>query len=121
MTPHFTRAEVECRCGCGMVPTPEFMHWLEKVRCAYGSPMRITSGARCAKHNALIGGAAHSAHVMGCAVDVHADGPSAYRLTGVAKLWGATGIGMKLHGPREKWHVHLDLAPRETQTQWTYP
>ena len=119
--PNFTAAEMACRCGCGCLPDPALMEWLQKVRFSYGFPMRITSGARCEKHNAAVGGAADSMHVQGMAADVAVYGPRAMSLIGVAKLWGVQGLGLKQHGPQAGRMVHLDIGSREMPTLWTYP
>ena len=83
--------------------------------------MHITSGARCAKHNAAVGGAEDSMHLIGMAADVAVYGPRAMKLIGVAKLWGVQGLGLKQHGPVADRFVHLDIGQRETPTCWTYP
>lgn len=116
--PHFSVAEMACKCGCGALPDPDFMAWLEFVRGSYGKPMTITSGARCLDHNAKVGGAMESMHLKGMAADVAVDGPGALALIGAAYLWGAKGIGVKQHGGMHM--VHLDIGPRETRTLWTY-
>ena len=117
--PSFTVAEMACKCGCGSLPDPVFMDWLQHVRNSFSNPMPITSGARCPAHNAAVGGAAESAHMLGMAADVSVSGHAAMRLIGVAHLWGVKGLGLKQHGPSRM--VHLDIGPRETSTVWTYP
>ena len=42
---------------------------LERYRTALGQPVHILSGFRCPKHNAEVGGAPFSRHMMGLAVD----------------------------------------------------
>jgi zinc D-Ala-D-Ala carboxypeptidase len=55
MTPHFSKDELSCRCGCGLAQfQPGFLDRLEELRAAYGKPMRITSACRCASHNARV-------------------------------------------------------------------
>lgn len=45
---------------------------INKVRAAYGKPMRVTSGWRPASINGMIKGAApKSNHIIGCAVDIY--------------------------------------------------
>ena len=43
---------------------------LDPLREAYGKPIRVTSGYRCAKLNKIVGGAARSAHMYGYAADI---------------------------------------------------
>ena len=55
MTPHFTRAELVCRCGCGLAQfQPGFLDHLELLRVSYGRQMPISSACRCAAHNARV-------------------------------------------------------------------
>lgn len=55
MTPHFSTAELQCKCGCGLAQFQTgFLQALETIRTAYGRPMRITSACRCADHNARV-------------------------------------------------------------------
>jgi uncharacterized protein YcbK (DUF882 family) len=67
---HFNRYEFECQCGCGFnVVDVELVKVLEKVREHFDEPIVITSGCRCSAHNAKVGGAPHSKHKNGVAVD----------------------------------------------------
>lgn len=43
---------------------------LDPLREAYGQPIRVNSGYRCAKHNLAVGGAANSQHLRGEAADI---------------------------------------------------
>lgn len=55
MTPHFTKDELQCKCGCTLAQfQPGFLEHLELLRRAYGRPMRVTSACRCADHNAKV-------------------------------------------------------------------
>ena len=55
MTPHFTAAELRCKCGCGLAQfQPGFLDHLEALRRAYGRAMTISSACRCAAHNARV-------------------------------------------------------------------
>jgi hypothetical protein len=70
---YFKLEEFECRCGrCTGYPAVlnrTFVKKLDtKLRPKYGA-MRITSGLRCKKHNAEIGGIANSEHLRGKAAD----------------------------------------------------
>ena len=70
------KGQTTCRCGCGSDLTPD-MKWvlngLEKdMQADLGAEyqLNLTCGARCAKHNAEIGGVPNSAHILGRAADV---------------------------------------------------
>ena len=43
---------------------------LDPLRVAYGKPIHVTSGYRCQKLNALVGGSPTSDHMTGCAADI---------------------------------------------------
>lgn len=67
---HFTLREFECRC-CGCVKLDaRLLAMLEELRAAWGRPLLLTSGYRCPRHNAAVGGAPRSLHMAGRAADV---------------------------------------------------
>lgn len=62
---YFKRREFACRCGCGTSTVDaELLQVVTDVREHFGSPVVITSGHRCAKHNANVGGAKSSMHLL---------------------------------------------------------
>lgn len=102
----------EFRCGCnGRYHFSNIVHvhrdlirTLEKTRTKlYPGGLRIVSGWRCRKFNALIGGHPQSAHVSGRAADIPAKhSPNAFLRLG----WH--GIGYKDHGLV----THVDIVAR---------
>lgn len=78
MSEHFTRDEFTCHCGCGFNDVDEtLVTRLEMLRHALGDvPIVIWSGCRCHKHNAAVGGATHSQHLLGTAADIKVKGVS---------------------------------------------
>ena len=44
--------------------------WLEILRRAWGEPVIVNSGWRCAPRNLKVGGSGTSRHLIGCAADV---------------------------------------------------
>lgn len=66
-----TWRETVCKCGCGLNITTTFMNLLNDLREEFGKPIIVLSGARCAEHNAKVGGAKQSAHIEGRAADLH--------------------------------------------------
>jgi len=44
--------------------------WLDVLRCSLGCSLKINSGFRCQGHNAAVGGAVSSRHLIGCAADI---------------------------------------------------
>jgi zinc D-Ala-D-Ala carboxypeptidase len=123
MTPHFTRAELACRCGCGTLPEQYFMTKVEALRVAYGKPLTVTSAARCSTHNANVSGTGmHGPHTTGRAIDFAVDRGDAYRLTKLAFEHGFTGIGWQQKGASR--FVHIDDLPdapgQPRPTTWSY-
>ena len=71
-SPHFHDDELACGCSCGLNNVkPELLDKLERARALHGWPLIINSGSRCPEYNAEVGGAEHSAHLTGDAVDIH--------------------------------------------------
>lgn len=48
----------------------ELMEFLDGLRSAWGSPIKVTSGYRCPQLNKKVGGASTSAHLVGYAADI---------------------------------------------------
>jgi len=68
---HLNVYEIICRCGCrrGYMHVDLLRAW-EAMRKAWGQPLRVTSGFRCAEHNRRIGGSPKSMHLVGKALDI---------------------------------------------------
>ena len=49
---------------------------LQPIRDAWGKPIVISSGYRCPKLNAIVGGVKNSQHILGQAADIKASNPS---------------------------------------------
>lgn len=112
LTPHFTLAEFACKCLCGGESKPEILanltrvaKMLEAVRVALGGvPITITSGYRCPKHNAHVGGAPQSQHLTGRAADIQVKGMEPLEVQRIVKGVSAVhGVG---EHPR---FTHLDI------------
>ena len=78
---HFKKAEFACECRgryCNGYPggntSAKLLGILESLRSYYGKPITITSGLRCTRHNALVGGVSNSAHKYGKAADIFIPG-----------------------------------------------
>ena len=76
--PHFQKSEFACKCGCGFDDINyNLVNILERIRSHFGDrQIIITSGCRCAKHNAEVGGVQGSRHVLGKAADFYVSGVS---------------------------------------------
>ena len=76
---YFKRIEARCKCGkcTGKSHHQPFedglLVKLDLLRTITGAPITITSGWRCAEHNAAVGGVENSKHLIGRAADIRAD------------------------------------------------
>lgn len=75
MNKYFKRKEFACKCNCGFDAVDvELLEVLTMIREHFGQPVTITSGCRCEKHNANVGGASSSQHKLGKAADFQVKG-----------------------------------------------
>lgn len=124
MTPHFSASEVECKCGCGMLPRMDFMEKVETLRILYGKTLKVTSAARCPEYNAKVSGTGRTGpHTTGRAIDFGVERGDAYKLLALAlSMPHFTGIGVNQKGPSR--FLHLDDLPnaegQPRPTCWSY-
>lgn len=117
---YFTKAELECQCGCGVAAMDEdFMDLLDTLREDYG-PITLNSAYRCPEHNAKVSSTGRGGpHTTGKAVDVRVAMGDAHRLIKLALLLGFTGIGVKQRGAGR--FLHLDTITEGVRpTVWSY-
>jgi hypothetical protein len=75
---YFKKSEFRCMCGCGADSMNEtLIRVADRVREHFGRPMQVTSGRRCANHNARVGGVSNSRHLSGKAMVFCVSGKSA--------------------------------------------
>lgn len=79
---HFKRSEFACKCGkhCNgfpVEPKEKLVKVADRVRAHFGNRITVSSGVRCEKHNANVGGVANSRHKQGKAMDFCVSGFSA--------------------------------------------
>lgn len=80
-----------------------FLMALDILRSQWNTPIKITSGFRCAKHNADVGGEPDSMHLKGRAADIAMDDANErYAFVKLAINLGFYGIGIMATA------VHLD-------------
>ena len=79
----FGRAEFMCNCGgkyCGgfpVEPVPMLAKTADRVRQHFGKAAIVSSGVRCSRHNANVGGVPDSRHLTGRAMDFRIEGETA--------------------------------------------
>jgi uncharacterized protein YcbK (DUF882 family) len=90
---HFKNSEFSCK-HCGkIVIDSRLIARLEKLRHELGdTPIVITSGYRCPKHNKAIGGAKRSQHCQGKAVDIKVAHYTPQEVAHFAKMMGFTWV-----------------------------
>ena len=84
---------------------------LEQMRSELGFDIIINSGYRCPEHNAEVGGAPQSWHLL-FATDVSHEDDDSYKLKAMYKM--ALNLGFGGIGLYEN-HIHLDLRPEEVR------
>lgn len=109
--PHFTPHELACHCCGEMCVWPEALDAIEALRRAMAAPLVITSGHRCALHNARVGGAPLSLHKQ-LAFDVALAPHDPAQLAHAAHRSGFCGFG---YGQT---FLHLDTRARPAR--WFY-
>ena len=67
---------------------PELLEKIEALRCAFDRPIIITSGVRCERRNAEVGGIENSWHLSGHAADLYCPGVPCDEVAAVARTLG---------------------------------
>lgn len=118
LSSNFSRHEFQCKCGCGFDTVDvKLLQVLEEIRGFFRSKIKITSGCRCAVHNAQSLGSAKSQHRYGRAVDFKVQGHSADDVAdclekkykgrfGIGRYTGRTHIDTR-SGPQARWDLRL--------------
>ena len=70
---HFKAEEFLCPCCKEGAIARVLVLWLDQLRRAWGAPVIVNSGWRCASRNAEVGGSKGSRHLIGCAADIRND------------------------------------------------
>lgn len=116
---NFKWSEFECKCGCGTKNVSgRAVEALQKLRDMLGTPLVVTSAARCEAHNKAVGGAPKSSHLSGSGIKSHAfdvlipKGMTQETFVQNARVCGFTGIGWGAS------FTHIDM--RDRPADWNY-
>lgn len=94
LSANFRVREFSCKCGCGKTLVDDrLVAILQHIRDHFGVSVNITSGCRCAAHNAAVGGDPNSSHVQGMAADIVVKGIQPGEVAKYAESIGVQRIG----------------------------
>ena len=121
LAPGFAVREFRCRDGSDTILIDEgLVVLLQCIREHFGKAVTITSGYRTAAHNAKVGGAKSSQHLLGRAADIQLEGTSVEAVAAYAEslmpAWGGVGRYPVKAGRATGW-VHVDT--RANESRWT--
>lgn len=108
---YFDRSEFACHCGgkyCNGYPTElqkTLVEAADKVREHFGRPITVSSGVRCSKHNANVGGVSGSRHLTGKAMDFCVSGKSATSVLEYVNTLPEIRYAYAIDGS----YVHMDI------------
>ena len=103
---YFKKSEFRCKCGCGADEMSEkLILTADGVRSHFDRPMTVTSGRRCASHNAKVGGVSNSRHLSGKAMDFCVVGKTAAQVLDYVKSLPEIRYAYAIDGT----YVHMDV------------
>lgn len=115
---YISREEFRCTCrgrycnGFPVEPSLATAKIDEAIREHFGKPLTITSGIRCARRNAEVGGVSNSQHVQGTASDIQVAGVSPAQVAAYAETLMPDSGGIGIYS----WGVHIDT--RADKSRW---
>lgn len=108
---YFRREEFGCKCGgkyCNgypAEPSERLVTLADQVRAHFGKAAAVSSGLRCSRHNAAVGGVANSRHLTGKAMDFAVSGVSGGELLAYIQTLGVH-YAYQIGGGE---YVHMDV------------
>lgn len=108
---YFTPGEFACKCGryCDGYPAEmdqTLIQAADRLRSHFGAPVTVSSGLRCSKHNAAVGGVANSRHLSGKAMDFCVSGHTAEQVLAYIRQQPQIRYAYAIDGM----FVHMDVA-----------
>ena len=121
LAPGFKVRESRCRDGSDAIMIDQtLVVLLQAIREHFNKPITITSGYRTAAHNAAVGGAKSSQHLLGKAADIQVADTTVEAVAAYAESlmpdWGGVGRYPVKAGRTKGW-VHVDTRPNKSR--WT--
>ena len=119
LAPSFTDREFRCRDGSDTIMVDQALPvLLQAIREHFARAVVITSGYRTTAHNAAVGGAKSSQHLLGRAADIQVAGVSVEDVASYAESlmpdWGGVGRYPVKAGRAKGW-VHVDTRPNKSR------
>ena len=108
---YFDREEFRCKCGgkyCNgfpAEPSETLVRVADAIRKEAGVSITVSSGLRCTKHNANVGGVSNSRHLSGKAMDFCVKGWSASKTLAAVKKHSQIRYTYAIDGS----YVHMDV------------
>ena len=115
LSDNFLRSEFKCPCCGADHISMDLVKRLQQVRTMLARPVVITSGVRCIKHNAEVGGIPDSAHLSGLAADISVwDNEERLELVECLLIAGFQRIGLYADSD----FVHVDIDEGKPKGMW---
>lgn len=108
---YFDKSEFACRCGgkhCNGFPAEpkeKLIRVADRVRKDLGGTAVVSSGVRCSKHNAAVGGVSNSRHLEGKAMDFRIVGKTAAQTLNYVQKQPEIRYAYAIDGE----YVHMDI------------
>lgn len=108
---YFKKSEFACKCGgkyCNSYPAnpkEKLIRVADKVRENLGGAATVSSGVRCSRHNANVGGVSNSRHLTGRAMDFCVDGKTANQVLAEVKKHSEIRYAYAI----DNRYVHMDI------------
>ena len=112
ITEHFKLNEFACKNSEAVIISEKLCYILEAIRMHFGKQVTITSGYRTPEHNAKIGGAVRSQHMLGLAADIKIPGVKPSDIAAYARTLMPTYGGIGTYST----FTHIDV--RDTISNW---